>query len=64
VLGFHAATWVDTYGRTGAAPRASAIVLEAYPRGVRNWIVRHGGLTPRTLLLRGRELSRLYPQCR
>lgn len=64
VLGFHAATWVDAYGRTGAAPVASAIVLDAYPRAVRNWIARNGGLTSRTLLLRGRELSRLYPQCR
>ncbi|MEA2847479.1 MAG: hypothetical protein QOG78_2760, partial [Rhodospirillaceae bacterium] len=29
-----------------------------------NWIRRNGGLTSRTLLLRGRELARLYPPCR
>jgi hypothetical protein len=64
VLGFHAATWRDQYGNMGAAPRASAIVLNAYPRPVRNWIRRHGGLTSRMLLLRGRELAKLYPRCR
>jgi hypothetical protein len=64
VLGFHAATWRDRYGNTGAAPRASAIVLSVYPPAVRNWIKRRGGLTSRMLLLRGRELAKLYRRCR
>lgn len=64
VLGFHAAQWRDFFGRSGPAPEASAIVLKAYPRAVRNWIRRRGGLTSRMLLLRGRELARLYPRCR
>jgi hypothetical protein len=64
VLGFHAARWLDPHGRTGPAPEASAVVLNAYPRAVRTWIRRRGGLTSRMLLLRGRALARMYPRCR
>jgi hypothetical protein len=64
VLGFHAARSIDRRGRMYAEPEASELVLEAYPSRVRNWIRRHGGLTSRLLLLRGRELSAIYPSCR
>ena len=64
VLGFHAARSMDRRGRMYAEPEASALVLQAYPTGVRDWITRRGGLTSRLLLLRGRELAALYPTCR
>jgi hypothetical protein len=64
VLGFHAARSVDLRGRLHAEPEASEIVLEAYPAAIRDWIVRHGGLTSRVLLLRGRQLASIYPLCR
>jgi hypothetical protein len=64
ILGFHAARSVDRRGRTYPEPEASELVLEAYPGPVRNWIVRHGGLTSRLLLLRGRELAAIYQRCR
>jgi hypothetical protein len=64
VLGFHAARSMDRRGRMYTEPEASALVLEAYPSGVRDWIVHRGGLTSRLLLLRGRELAALYPRCR
>ncbi|WP_415024044.1 hypothetical protein [Bradyrhizobium sp.] len=64
VLGFHAARSVDRRGRFYAEPEASEAVLEAYPDPVRGWISRHGGLTSRLLLLRGRELAAIYPRCR
>src|SRR3954471_10055308 len=64
ILGFHGARSVDRQGRTYAEPEASALVLEAYPAPVRNWIVRRGGLNSRLLLLRGRELAAIYPRCR
>jgi hypothetical protein len=64
VLGFHAARSMDRRGRTYAEPEASQLVLDAYPDQVRNWIIRHGGLTSRVLLLRGRELSAMYRPCR
>jgi len=64
VLGFHAARSIDRRGRLYAEPEASELVLEAYPAAVRGWILRHGGLTSRLLLLRGRELAAIYPVCR
>lgn len=64
VLGFHTARSMDRHGHLYAEPKASELVLQAYPAGVRNWIIRRGGLTSRLLLLRGRELAALYPTCR
>jgi hypothetical protein len=64
ILGFHAARSVDRRGHTYAEPEASQLVLQAYPEPVRDWITRHGGLTSRLLLLRGRELAAIYPRCR
>jgi hypothetical protein len=64
VFGFHAARSMDRRGRMYAEPEASALVLEAYPSGVRNWIMQRGGLTSHLLLLRGRELAAFYPRCR
>jgi hypothetical protein len=64
ILGFHAARSIDRRGRTYAEPEASEAVLEAYPAPVRSWIRRRGGLTSRLLLLRGRELTAIYPSCR
>jgi hypothetical protein len=64
VLGFHAARSMDRRGRMYAEPEASALVLQAYPAGVRSWIIHRGGLTSHLLLLRGRELATLYPTCR
>ena len=64
VLGFHAARSMDRRGRFYAEPEASAVVLQAYPGPVRDWISRRGGLSSRLLLLRGRDLAAIYPRCR
>src|ERR1700687_897882 len=64
ILGFHAARSIDQRGRLYAEPEASELVLEAYPAAVRGWIRQRGGVTSRLLLLRGRELSAIYPSCR
>ena len=64
ILGFHAATSRDFYGQPVHEQEATGIVLAAYPSAVRRWIVRHGGLSSRMLLLRGRELAAMYPRCR
>lgn len=63
VLGFHAARAVDRQGRIYAAPEATRVVAATYPAPVRAWIRRHGGLTSRLILLRGRELAAIYPRC-
>ena len=40
------------------------LVLRLYPARIRSWIARQGGLTPRIIALRGRELAALYDTCR
>jgi hypothetical protein len=64
ILGFHAATSRDFYGRRVYEPEATDVVLAAYPPRIREWIVRRGGLNSRLLLLRGRALAAMYPRCR
>src|SRR5450631_3917306 len=61
ILGFHAARSIDRRGRLYAEPEASEAVLETYPAAVRSWIRHRGGLTSHLLLLRGRELTAIYP---
>ena len=34
-----------------------------YPSPVRHWIAQRGGLTPRMIFLRGRELQAMYRPC-
>lgn len=64
VLGFHAASYYDDASRSLVPTRrGSRLVMRLYPRAIRAWINRHGGLTPQLITLRGRELSALYPTC-
>jgi hypothetical protein len=63
VLGFHAALLMDENGRKFPAADASRLIAATYPMAIRAWIDRHGGLTQRVLLLRGRELAALYSRC-
>jgi hypothetical protein len=64
VLGFHAASYYDDASRSLVPTRAgSRLVMQFYPPEIRSWIGRHGGLTPRLITLRGRELAALYPVC-
>jgi hypothetical protein len=63
VLGFHAAWKPDEEGRARTHARATQLMMESYPSNVRHWIRRKGGLTSRTLMLRGRELAAMYPRC-
>jgi hypothetical protein len=64
MLGFHAASYYDDVSRQLVPTRAgSRLVMSYYPPQIRNWIARHGGLTPRLIQLRGRELAGLYHAC-
>ena len=63
VLGFHAAIAVDRTGRRFSAPAETKVIASTYPAPVRAWIARHGGLSSKLLLLRGRELAAMYPVC-
>src|SRR5215472_9118421 len=63
VLGFHAA-WVPTErGQTVAQPVATRLMMDIYPSDVRAWILRRGGLNSHLIVLRGHELTALYPRC-
>ena len=64
VLGFHGARLFDRAGNEYVAPPSlSAAVAQAYPKPVRRWIARRGGLTRKLIKLRGAELYRYYPRC-
>lgn len=64
ILGFHAASYYDDAERVMVPTRTGTrLVMRLYPPVIRNWIVRHGGLTPRIMALRGRELAALFNTC-
>jgi hypothetical protein len=63
VLGFHAAWHPDRHGRPLTHASATQLMMDTYPPGVRAWIRRKGGLTRRTIILRGRELASMYRRC-
>ena len=64
ILGFHAASYYDDARRSLVPTRAGTrLVMRLYPPEIRSWIERHGGLTPRIIALRGRELAALYNTC-
>jgi len=64
VLGFHAASYYDDASRSLVPTReGTRLVMQVYPPAIRSWIVRHGGLRPALIELRGRELAEMYPAC-
>jgi len=64
VLGFHAASMYDDARRTLVPTRTGTrLVMRLYPPPIRDWIERHGGLTPHLIGMRGRELTALYHTC-
>jgi len=64
ILGFHAASYYDDASRALVPTRAGTrLVMRLYPPSIRNWIERHGGLTPRIIGMRGRELTALFNTC-
>src|SRR5437763_14951739 len=63
VLGFHAAIAVDRRGHQYSAAAETRVIPQTYPAPVRAWLARHGGLSRKLLLLRGRELAAMYSSC-
>ena len=64
VLGFHAASYFDDAKKSLVPTRKGTdLVMKLYPPAIRSWIVRHGGLRPALIELRGRELAEMYPAC-
>ena len=64
VLGFHAASYFDDARHTLMPTRqGTQVIMRLYPPEIRDWIERHGGLTPHIMALRGKELSAIYNTC-
>ena len=62
-LGFHAAWDYGANGRAVTNPEATHMLYSMYPSPIRRWIAARGGLTPRMLFLRGKQLQALYKPC-
>ena len=62
-LGFHAAWDFGADGREVTNPAATQMLNSTYPYPVRRWIAARGGLKPRMIFLRGRQLMGMYRPC-
>jgi len=62
-LGFHAAWDFGSNGRAVTNPEATQMLYSMYPTVVKRWISQRGGLTPRMIFLRGKQLQSMYKPC-
>ncbi|WP_284263295.1 hypothetical protein [Bradyrhizobium iriomotense] len=62
-LAFHAAWDFGPRGRPVTNPDATRMMYLMYPAPVQRWIAHRGGLTPRTIFLRGKRLLAMYRTC-
>ena len=62
-LGFHAAWDFGANGRAVTNTEATQMLYSMYPQAVKRWISARGGLTPRMIFLRGKQLQALYKPC-
>ena len=64
VLGFHAAWTFDNSGKRVVSASGTQDLIKTYPAPVRAWIAQQGGLTPKMMYLRGRDLAAIVAPCR
>jgi hypothetical protein len=64
MLGFHAAWMPGPEGKPIPSSAGTQALWELYPQHVKRWISARGGLSPKMMFLRGKELSAMYPECR
>ncbi len=62
-LGFHAAWDFGANGRAVTNAEATQMLYSMYPSPVKRWISARGGLTPRMIFLKGKQLQALYKPC-
>src|SRR6266481_8979926 len=62
-LGFHAAWMFDNSGKRVVSASGTQDLMNTYPAPVRAWIARNGGLTPKMMYLRGRDLAAVVAPC-
>ena len=61
VFGVHEASGVDSQGRPIRSPGSTQFVLDTYPKPLRDWIVKNGGLTAHMKYLSGAQLKAIVP---
>ena len=62
-LAFHAAWDFGAQGRAITNPGATRMLYSMYPSQVQHWIANRGGLSPRMIFLRGKQLEAMYRPC-
>lgn len=62
-LGFHAAWDFGPNGQSITNPEATQLLYSMYPGNIRRWISQRGGLKPRMIFLRGKQLNGMYKPC-
>ena len=62
-LAFHAAWDFGAHGRAITNLGATRMLYSMYPSQVRRWIASRGGLSPRMIFLRGKQLEAMYRPC-
>jgi hypothetical protein len=62
-LGFHAAWMPDPEGRPVTSAMGTRALWNNYPRSVRHWITRHGGLSRKMIYMQGPDLYAFVPSC-
>ena len=62
-LAFHAAWDFGARGRAITNLGATRMLYSMYPSQIRHWITNRGGLSPRMMFLRGRQLEAMYRPC-
>ncbi len=63
-LGFHAGWISEQNGERAISVEGTHLMYQMYPREIQRWINLHGGLGKQTLVLKGRELTAVYPVCK
>ena len=62
-LAFHAAWDFGAHGRAITNLGATRMLYSMYPSPIQHWIANRGGLSPRMIFLRGRQLEAMYRPC-
>jgi hypothetical protein len=62
-FGFHAAWMPNVEGEPVTSPMGTQALWNVYPKQVRNWIRRHGGLSRKMIYLQGREMRGIVSAC-
>jgi hypothetical protein len=62
-FGFHAAWMPDDSGHPVTSPLGTEALWNIYPKSVRRWINRHGGLTRHMIYMQGSDLQGVVASC-